>query len=225
MSYDWHFSDGNHTKMSNWTVHTAVMLAYYAIGVWSYKRLESELTTLQMWKNEMQDAFQKSVPTENVTEGLHTTITVNRFETDSDEYKEAKEEGLPVTEKDGFAWIAQVTFEGKEPPKQEFIDDFLNNMKIPLLYATRNSMRCDSLLDECPEAFRPTYAKVLLNDGALFDANDAATLIHAFMPLTSVKKVDDSVLRKLEEIIDPDWTNLIGCCGRIVMKDVTALIY
>ena len=81
------------------------------------------------------------------------------------------------------------------------------------------------MLNECPEAFRPTYAKVLLNDGALFDANDAAILIHAFMPLTGAKKIDDSVLKKLEEIIDPDWTDLVACCGHIVMKGVTALIY
>lgn len=225
MSYDWHFSDGNHTKMSNWAVHTAVMLAYYSIGVWSYKRLESELTTLQMWKNELQEAFQNSVPTENITEGLHTTITVNRFDIDSDEYKGAMEEGLPVTEKGGFAWIAQVTFEGKEPPKQEFIDAFLDNMKIPLLYATRNSMKCDSLLDECPEAFRPTYAKVLLNDGAEVDAKDASTICNTFMALMAMEQGGDKVLENLSEIIDPDWSDLVACCGYIVMKGVTALIY
>ena len=44
------------------------------------------------------------------------------------------------------------------------------------------------------------------------------------MPLTSVKKLDDSVLRKLEEIIDPDWTNLVACCGRIVMKSYSSIL-
>ena len=217
MSYDWHFSDGSHTKMNNWQVHSAVMLLYHVMGAWSYKRLESELTAMQMHRNELNKTVQK-MPDSGV-EKLHMVISVETVDTDSELYKAARRKGMPIEEKDGVAYLAKVEFRGEKKPTKEFMKDFHLKIHGHLLYAIKNTMRCDELRDSAPKAYHSTFEKVLSNDGFVFDQKDAQVLMGGFFA------IDKKMVAGLEEVLAEGWSELGLVCAYLLAKNLTAQIY
>lgn len=222
MSYDWHFSDGSHNKMSNWAVHSAIMLTYHAVGVWSYERLESELTAMQMHRNEMNQMANEGSEERSAFKGdepINIIITVEKLSTESELIKEAIKAGAPVEIKDGIAYIAKVQFKSDAPVSKEFMEEWTKSMEGHLKYAIKNTMRCEELFDEAPEFLKPTLKKVLANDGFVFNQKDADTMAMAFMG------IDKKITKELEEVLAEGWQELILMCLYAGANNLTARIY
>lgn len=220
MSYDWHFSDGRHTKMSSMSVHTAVMLVYHAMGVWSDDRLESELTTMLMHRNDMERKFSSKEAKKKAEKGAkrqHIIISIEKVALESDFYKAAMKAGMPVEERDGFAYLAKVEFRGEKPTK-EFMKNFSKNMEPHLKNAIRNTMRCDELRNDAPKKFKPTFEKVLSNDGLIFDHHDSHMLMGAFLALNK------KYIEGLGELVVDGWQEFILACMYVGANNLTAKI-
>jgi len=222
MSYDWHFSDGSHNKMSNWAVHSAIMLTYHAVGVWSYEKLESELTAMQMHRNQMNEMANEGSEERSAfksDEPINIIITVEKLSTESELIKQAIKAGAPVEIKDGVAYIAKEQFKSDAPVSEEFIEEWTKSMEGHLKYAIKNTMRCEELLDEAPGFLKPTLKKVLANDGFVFDKKDAETMTMAFMG------IDKKIAEGLEEVLAEGWQELILMCLYAGTNNLTAQIY
>ena len=220
MSYDWHFSDGSHKKMSSMSVHTAIMLVYHAMGVWSDDRLESELTTMLMHKNDMDKKYRSQDAKKKAEKGAkrqHIIISIEKVDLDSDFYKAAMKAGMPVEERDGVAYLAKVEFKGERPTK-EFMKDFSKNMEPHLKFAIRNTMRCDELRNDAPKKFKSTFEKVLCNDGLIFDRDDSHMLMGAFLAL------NEKHIEGLGELVVDGWQEFVLACAYVGAKDLTAKI-
>lgn len=220
MSYDWHFSDGSHTKMSSMSVHSAIMLIYHAMGIWSDDRLESELTTMLMHKNEIEEKLSSEEAKKKLgpnTKRHHVIISIEKVDLESDFYKEARESGMPTEEKDGFAYLAKVEFRGETPTK-EYMENFAKNMKGHIMYAIRNTMRCEELREDAPKKFKSTFEKVLTNDGLIFDRSDAFTLMNTLVG------IDKRTVESLGELLVDGWQDFALACAYVGAKDLTAKI-
>ena len=222
MSYDWHFSDGSHNKMSNWAVHSAIMLIYHAVGVWSYERLESELTTMQMHRNEINEMAKEKINERSAFKGdgpINIIIKVQKLSKDDELIKQAIKAGAPVEMKDGTAYIAKVQFKSGTPVSTEFIEEWTKSMEGHIKYAIKHTMRCDELLDEAPGFLKPTLEKVLANDGFVFNQKDANTMALAFMG------IDKKITEELEEVLAEGWQELILMCLHTGANNLTAQIF
>lgn len=222
MSYDWHFSDGSHNKMSNWAVHSAIMLIYHAVGAWSYERLESELTAMHMHRNQMFEMANEGSEERSAFKGdepINIIITVEKLSKDHELIKQAIKAGAPVEIKDGLAYIAKVQFKSEAPVSKEFMEEWTKSMEGHLKYAIKNTMRCEELLDEAPGFLKPTLKKVLANDGFVFNQKDADTMMVAFMG------VDKKITEELEEVLAEGWQELIHMCLYAGANNLTARIY
>jgi len=221
MSYDWHFSDGSHTKLSNWQVHSAVMLIYHAVGVWSYERLESELTTMQMHRNLMNETLgsNQDEPLPENKEPVNIIITVEKLDLNDGRLELAKKAGMPIEEKDGHAYLAKVEFKSEKPVSKEFMNKWTSSMEGHLKYAIKNTMRCEELRSDAPGFMKETLEKILSNDGFVFNPKDARIMMMAFMGLD--KKVRD----ELEEVLPVGWERLVMVCVHVGEENLSAQIF